>query len=271
MMGHLEDEVALANLVEGTEVVFHCAAELGKRDARLSHRVNVVGTEKLARAALEAGCGRFVYVSSISVYGATWGPNDSYTEETRPVNTESLNPYSYSKYLGELVVRDLGLKEGLGFTIVRPTNVYGPHSKPWFLQFERILRWVPIAIGDFPIDVVYVDDLVEGMIQASRSPAAANEDFNLGHEMVGLNEFMLEVARVAHRRAWKVPQKADALLRQAVSRAYRRATGKPLSMPLDRVRYYPHAKARQAFRYSPVVGLREGFQRIADWDRAGRP
>jgi len=269
--GGLDNQAALAELVEGVDTVFHCAAEMGKRDARLSHEVNVVGTEALARTALRAGTSRFVYVSSISVYGATFRGNQTYTEDMVPENLELLNPYSSTKYQGEGVVRALARTEGLAYTIIRPTNVYGPRSRPWFLQFERMLRWVPIAIGDLLIDVVHVDDLVEGMVQAAASPAASNLDFNLGHEMVALNQFILEVARVTNRKAWKVPPRLDGILRRLVSGAYERFTGKPLSMPLAQARYYPHDKAREVFGYSPVVGLREGFKRIAAWDRAGRP
>jgi nucleoside-diphosphate-sugar epimerase len=270
-MGDLQDETALAELVEGSGTVYHCAAEMGKGDPSLSHRVNVVGTENLARAALRAGVERFVYVSSISVYGATPRDDGTITEDKEPEGTDFLNPYSATKYGGEVAVRDLAREGGMSFTIIRPTNVYGPHSKPWFLQFERLLKWVPLALGDLPIDVVYVDDVAEGMIMAAASPAGANKSFNLGHEMVKLNRFILEVARVTHRRAWKLPVRLDALLRRVVSRAYEYGTGKPLSMPLLEPTYFPHSKARNAFGYSPRVKLPEGFDRLAEWVNSGRP
>lgn len=271
VLGSLDDTAALAELVRGVETVYHCAATMGKSDAHLSRRVNVVGTENLARAALAAGAGRFVYISSISVYAATRRPDDTFTEDTEPECIDDLNSYGRTKYHGEQCVRRLGREDGLRYTIIRPTNVYGPRSRPWFLQFERMLRRLPVALGDVLIDVVYVDDLVEAMIQAGGSSAAENEVFHIGHEMVKMNRFILEVAQVTGQRAWTLPRGVDRLLRAAIDRLYRSATGKHMSMSLVRPAYYPHAKAQQAFGYAPRIRLVDGFARLAEWyQTAGR-
>ena len=68
VFGDLEDRAALDALVAGADTVFHLAARMGKDDPEASHRVNVLGTEHVARAARAAGVRRFVPVSSISVY-----------------------------------------------------------------------------------------------------------------------------------------------------------------------------------------------------------
>jgi UDP-glucose 4-epimerase len=271
VLGDLNDEAAIGSLVAGADTVFHCAAEMGKGDRRLSHRTNVEGTERVALAAVRAGIRRFVYVSSISVYGATRRSNKTITEDIEPENTELLNPYSSTKYAGERIVRQLHQSDGLSFTIIRPTNVYGPHSKPWFLQFERLLRRVPIAIGELPVDMVYVDDLAEGMAQAAESSTGSNQAFNLSHEMVQLNHFMLEVAGVIGKRARTMPSWLDRMVREGVSKAYKGLKGKPLSMSLTEPTFYPHTKARNAFGYSPRIHLSEGMARLTQWVRSGRP
>jgi nucleoside-diphosphate-sugar epimerase len=267
--GDLDDPQALARLVEGAGIVYHCAAAMGKGDPGLSHRVNVAGTENLLRAAIQAGVQRFVYLSSISVYAATRRPDNTITEEIEPEHTDQLNAYGNTKYGGELAVRKLAGASGLPFTIIRPTNVYGPGSGPWFAQFERMLRRLPVAIGAFPIDVVYVDDLVEAIVQAGASPLAANQVFHVGHEMVNMNRFILEVARVTGQRAWPLPGMVDRMLRRGIDRAYRLATGKHMSMCLTRPAFYPHAKAARAFGYAPSIPLAAGFTRLAAW-YAGR-
>lgn len=267
VQGDLHDTKALAELLRGAEVVYHCAAAMGKGDPGTSHRVNVVGTENLVSAALEAGVARFVYLSSISVYAATRRPGDTITEETKPEHTERLNAYGHTKYEGELAVRRLASAGGMPFTIIRPTNVYGPGSGPWFLQFERMLQRVPIAIGNLPIDIVYVDDLVEAIVRAGVSPLGADEVFHIGHEMVPMNQFILEVARVTGQKARKLPRFVDSALRHAIGRAYRVVTGKYMSMSLGHSVRYPHEKASRTIGYAPAIGLEDGFARLAEWYR----
>src|SRR5262245_10369650 len=146
--GDLDDDKALSALVRSAQVVYHCTARMAKDDLAASLRVNVAGTERLARAALAHGVGRFVYLSSISVYAATRPADATITEDLEPAGLDRLNAYSFTKYQGELQVKQLAARDGLRFTIIRPTNVFGPRSRPWFVQFERLLHRVPVAIGD---------------------------------------------------------------------------------------------------------------------------
>ncbi len=267
VLGDLDDHGALAALVNDAEIVYHCAAAMGKGDLARSYRVNVGGTERLARAALAQGVGRFLYVSSISVYAATRRADHTITEDVEPQHVDRLNSYGRTKYLGEQVVRDLGERRGLPFTIVRPTNVYGPWSRPWFLQFQQMLKWNPFAIGNIPIDVVYVDDVVAAMAQAAVAPAARNETFHIGHELIALRQFIAHIGAVVGRRTRRFPDALDYLLRAMIERSYRVATRTHMSMSLVRPARYPYAKAQQAFGYAPDVRLREGFAAIAEWYR----
>ena len=96
--GDLDNERALAALVAGADEVYHCAATMARTDAVLSHRVNVEGTERVARAAAAAGVRRFVYVSSTSVYTASLREDNTYAETFEPEHVERLNSYSRTKY-----------------------------------------------------------------------------------------------------------------------------------------------------------------------------
>lgn len=264
VVGDLDDEAALAALVDGANVVYHCAATLAKTDPALSRRVNVAGTERVARAALTAGSRRFVYVSSTSVCAAPRRGDDTFAEDVEPENVGRLNNYSRSKYEGELAVTRMGREEGLRFTIVRPTNIYGLRSGPWFRRWERVLRILPVALGDIPIDLVYVDDVVEGMVAAAASAAAEGGVFNIGHEMVKMSRLVAEVGRVTGRRARVLPPGVDRGVCITVDRLFRAFTGSTLSPSLVRPAYYPHAKASRVFGYSPRFPLAEGFARLAE-------
>ncbi len=67
VIGDLANETALAALVRGADVVFHCAAKIMGFSPAEFEAVNVAGTRALLRAAKAAGCRRVVHVSSIAV------------------------------------------------------------------------------------------------------------------------------------------------------------------------------------------------------------
>lgn len=263
IIGDLDDESALATLVKGADVVYHCAVTFAKTDPASSHRVNVIGTENVARAALAGGARRFIYVSSASVYAATLRGDKTMTEERKPENINRLNNYSRTKYEGELAVCRLGREERLRYTIIRPTNIYGLRSGPWFRQWERLLRKVPVAIGNIPIDLVYVNDVVEAMVKSAESQTAEGGVFNIGHEMVKMNNFIAEIGRVTGHPARILPSAIDRGLCIAVDRLFRLFTGTTMSPSLIRPVYFPHAKASHDFEYTPRFTLSKGFADLA--------
>lgn len=160
-------------------------------------------------------------------------------------------------------MRRVACELGLSWVILRPTNVYGRRSGPWFRQWERRLTIVPLAIGHTPIDLVYVDDVVEVMVMAAAASAAGGEVFNVGHEMVPMNRLIAEIGRLTGHPARVVPQVLDRPLCSVVDRLFRLSTGSVLSPSLARPAYYPHAKAARMLGYAPRFRLPEAFADMA--------
>lgn len=262
--GGLDDAEALARLVAGAEVVYHLAARTRKDDREASRRVNVLGTRRLAAAAGAAGVERFVYVSSISVYAATEAPGGTVTEELEPRHVERLNPYSRTKYEGEQVVRALAASgEGPGFTIVRPTNVYGPGGRAWFLDWAERLERLPVAIGrGLHLDLVHVDDVAEGLVRAGESSATAEEVLHLGGQPVELAAYLTELGEAIGLRVRRLPAPLDRVVRAAIEGVHRVLEGDRMSTPLTRSARYPHAKARRLIGYEPRVSLAEALREL---------
>ncbi len=269
VFGGLEDEAALRALLEGVDVVYHLAARRGKDDAAASRRVNVLGTEHLARAAAAARVGRLVYVSSISVYAATDAPDGRITEDVEPQGITLLNPYSATKYEGELALRRLAeAGDAPPFTIVRPTNVYGPWGRSWFLDWVVRVRRVPLVIGgNIPVDLVHVDDVAAGLIQAGESPMAEHETLHLGHESVLLADFGIRVGRAVGVRVWRLPRLPDYLARVAIEHGHRLLHGHRRGTSLTWRVTFPHERARRLVEYVPRVSLDEGFEGLERWYR----
>jgi len=281
--GDLADPEALASLVEGAGVVYHLAVRKAKDDPEASHRVNVEGTRRLARAAARAGVDRLVYVSTISVYAATEpsdpgataversGPGDAQvlTEEVEPRKVELLNPYSRTKYGGERALRALGARgEAPPWTIVRPTNVYGPWGRSWFLDWvERIERFPVVIGGDVPVDVVHVEDLADALVAAAGSEGAAGEVLHVGDRWIPLAEYVSRLGEAVGRSVRRLPASVDRLVRHAITAGHRAWKKNRMSMPLTRRIQYPHEKASRLIGYEPQVSLEEGLERLGRWYR----
>lgn len=265
VVGNLEDEAALEKLVTGVDVLYHAAAKLGKEDAAASSRVNVDGTERLARAAKAAGVRRLVYLSSVSVYAATRLRGGIITERDLPTDIAHLNPYSRTKYQGELRLRELAAKgESPPVTIVRPTNVYGPGGRSWVDDWLRRLGTVPIVPGgNIPIDLVHVDDVAAGIILAGTAPRGENEIFHLGHETVLLGEYLTALGKAFGIKAHRLPSLIDWALRHGIEKVGRAKSREVRSLSLATPRFYPADKAREALGYDPRVTMREGLARLA--------
>lgn len=254
----------LERLVEGADVVIHCAATMGRSDPARSLAVNAIGTERLARMARAAGVRRFVYVSSISVYAATIRPGNVITEADEPESPETLNAYGYTKWLGEQRLRDAA-RGDLAWTVIRPTNIFGPGSGPWFHQWERTLRRFPFAAGDVAIDMVYVDDVADAVALAALSEDRDNHVFHVGHEMVKLHRFVEMIGNTIGRRVHTLPGRLDAGLRYTIEHGYRLVTGRHMSLSLTRSVRYPHDRATVLLGYRPRVDLSEGFASLRAW------
>jgi nucleoside-diphosphate-sugar epimerase len=262
--GDLRDRRVLARLVRGADIVYHCAATMNKADREQSHRVNVEGTENLALASLDAGVRRFVYISSISVFAATHAGNHIITEGTAPENIHRLNDYSRTKLEAERRLQHL-LDNRTEWTIVRPTNVYGPWSRPWFSYWTEMLRRTRHIVGNVQIDVVHCDDVANALIACGLSGTAANDVFHVSHESLPLVNFVARVAAVVRRPVRKLPPMLDLVLRRAIESGYKLATGRVMSLSLTRPVFYPHTKAVDTFGYAPRIGIDAGFASIAEW------
>jgi UDP-N-acetyl-alpha-D-quinovosamine dehydrogenase len=267
VIGDLEDDSALEDLVRGVDVVYHLAARRGKDDLEASRRTNVAGTEAVARAAARAGVRRFVYVSSISVYAETTTPDGTIREDVEPLGIDRLNPYSRTKYEGEVALRRLAESgHAPPFTIVRPTNVYGPWGRAWFLDWVRRLRRLPVVMGgNVTIDLVHVDDVAEGIIRAGAAPDAVGEVLHLSHHEILLGDFAERVGAAVGVRVRHLPAPVDLMVRAAVERGHRVLHGSRRSTPLLGRRRYPHDHASTVSGYAPGVSLDEGFRQLALW------
>jgi UDP-glucose 4-epimerase len=179
----IRDAAALEKATKNSEVIFHLAAQtsvpFSMENPKEDSEINVVGTLNVLEAARKADA-RVVFSSSCAVYG---NPEKRPTPETYP--THPIAFYGLSKLLGENCCRFYQEIYGLEAVILRIFNVYGPDCHGVIYDFLNKLQKTPdklevLGTGRQSRDFVYISDMVDFLLEAATSPAAAGEVFNVG-------------------------------------------------------------------------------------------
>jgi nucleoside-diphosphate-sugar epimerase len=156
--------------------VLHTAGIIHPKSVRQFTEVNVNGTRHVSEAAIDAGVRRLVHVSSNSPFGTNPHAADTFRAD------EPFNPYlgyGKSKMFGEMAVAEAAAA-GLDTAIVRPPWFYGPFQPARQTTFFRMVRagkFPVIGKGDQRRSMVYVDNLVDGLLAAELTPAAKGHGY----------------------------------------------------------------------------------------------
>jgi dihydroflavonol-4-reductase len=200
--GDVRDPEALRRAFEGAEVVYHLAAIVStKADAgALIFGVNLDGARNAARIAREAGVRRFVHFSSMVVFDPD--PLDLPLDEDRPRVRRTGSPYTLSKVLGELAVRE-EIALGLDAVIVHPTVIVGPHETHHDgivknLIAQHFTGKLP-AMVDGGFNLVDVLDVVEGAI-AAEERGRTGESYILGGRWYTIEDLLAVAESLSGRR-----------------------------------------------------------------------
>lgn len=166
-----------ATALDGAQAVVHLAGYAhGRGDDASLRAVNVDATRAAAEAARASGA-HFVYLSSIKVHGER---SSAPLEESSPIAPS--DRYARSKAAAEEALRSIG---GLRLTVLRPPLVYGPGAKANFLfLMGAIARGLPLPVASIRNrrSLLYVGNLVEGVVRCLEDPRAVDRTYLLADE-----------------------------------------------------------------------------------------
>ena len=224
VQGDICDAELLADLLPGHDAVVHFAAEshvdrsiTGAADFVLT---NVLGTQTLLQAALNAGVSRFVHVSTDEVYGSietgSW-------DEARPLEPNS--PYSASKAGSDLLARAYARTFGMDVSITRRSNNYGYYQFPEKvipLFVTNLIDGLQVPLygeGRNVRDWLHVDDHCRG-INLVLAKGRSGETYNIGGGTeltnIELTEQLLAAMGVGWEMVRRVPDRKGHDLRYSV-------------------------------------------------------
>ena len=174
-------------------------------------------------------------------------------------------------------MRDFAAR-GHPVTVVRPVGIYGPGDTRFLKLFRSIARgrFRMIGSGRTLYHLTYVDDLIDGILRAARSPKAIGEVFTIaGPRYTTLTELVNLIADVLasphpRGRIPFAPVYATAVVCESVCRIV------GVSPPLyprrveffSKDRAFDTSKARRVLGFVPQVDLESGLRRTAEWYRA---
>lgn len=255
----------LGPLLDGIDVVFHCAARSSAWGARAEfHADNVLATQRLLDAAERAGVKRFVLASSPSIYAD--GTDRLDVAEDAPLPARPLSLYAESKLMAERMV--LGHAGAMGCTAIRPRAIYGRHDRallPRVIEAMRRGRLPMIRGGRALIDLTHRHDAARGMILAASGPRGGVWNITSGEAF----RFCDLAEIIAHRaglrlRGMPLPQGLARWLAGASEAVARMRGGAEPRLTLQAVASLGSSltldisAARRDLGYRPRVGFQEG-------------
>jgi UDP-glucose 4-epimerase len=259
----LLDRDALAEAVDGVDVIFHQAAlpsvPRSVKDPRSAHQANINGTFELLEAARAAGVKRVIYAASSSAYGNQ--PGFPRVETMTPM---PIAPYPVQKLTGELYMKSYAQVYGMETVCLRYFNIFGPRQVPdsqysgvmakFILQLLRGERPTIFGDGEQARDFTYVENAVQANLKASEAPAekVSGRVFNVAcGGCYSLNETYHLIAEMLQSDIQPLygPERAGDVKHSQAS--------------ID--------AARKAFGYEPSVSFEEGLRRTVAWYQQSSP
>ena len=180
VLGDLDNYHTIADALDGVDVIFHIAGLTKAPNNKDFTAANVDATENLMRIAQKKGISNIVILSSLAAVGPSQGTPLTEKAPLRPVSM-----YGNSKKRMEVMISKTVLDSD-SIKIIRPPAVYGPREADIYTFFKTYKMGLCPMVGDgnHPrLSLVYVKDLVDGIMKASEKTDAGVHTYFMGGEL----------------------------------------------------------------------------------------
>ncbi len=256
------------------DYVVHAAGATKCLHAEDFFRINTTGTANLAAAVSETcpELKRFVFISSLSVMGPA-RESRPYTEMTDGDTPRPDTAYGQSKLKAEQALEGM---HGFPFIVLRPTGVYGPRERDYFMMAESISRHVDFAAGLRQQDLtfIYVKDLVQAVMLALDNGRTGAKYF-LSDGRVYSSRAFSDLIRRELGNPWLLRIKAPLWLLRIITACGEyagRTTGRMTALNNDKYKIMKQRNWRcditpaiSELGYKPRYGLAQGVGEAVEW------
>ena len=270
--GDLFDDSLIADAVQGVDFVYHNAGVTRAKGWDEFRRSNVDATVSLLRTVADVNpdVRRVLITSSLAAVGRCDGKVATEESPLRPVSM-------YGKSKARMEEEARAFQDDLPTVIIRPPSVYGPREADIYTFFKTLKNRICPVVGSVHkpvLSLVYVDDLVRGMVDAAESDETVGETYFVGSdEFYSWNEVKDAATSALGHGALtvSVPQTLVGVL-GAVVEAASGLTGFYPPLNREKAREIVHAckmcsvdKARREIGYEQQVPLKEGVNKTIAW------
>lgn len=234
------------------EIVFHLAANAAENKAQFSP-IDITSRNYSAfinslTPFVKYGGKRFVFTSSIAVYGALQTP----FKETDTPDPEDL--YGITKLAAEQTLKVMSKVHGFEYVIARPHNVYGPRQNMTDPYRNVVTIWMNAILSNKPYYIYgdgeqkrcfsYIDDVVEALYKCGFNDVAG-KTFNIGADKsYSLNELQKAIRPLYG--AIHLPDRPQEV-KEAIS---------------------DHTESKKYLNYQDRTSLKEGIEKTWEWVRS---
>ena len=277
---NLSSQEQLEKQLEGMsfDYVVHAAGVTKSLNTEDFYRINTEGTKNLVNAllALKMPIKKFVFVSSLSVYGPV-REEQPYTEILESDTPCPNTAYGKSKLAAEQFLT----ASPLPYIILRPTGVYGPRERDYCMQVKSIRNHIDFAVGFQRQDItfVYVTDVVQAIFLALDKGETGRKYFLSDGEVYQSSEF----SNLVHQELgcpWWIRITAPIWLLRVITWCgdyMGRMSGKMTVLNNDKFNILRQRNwrcdiepARKELGFEPQVRLAEGVRRSIEWYKANK-
>ena len=270
--GDLFDNEVLGKVLIDVDYVFHVAGVVKSKSKDGFYRGNTLATKNLIELTYKSNpkIKKFVFVSSQAVCGPN--PDDKpITEEyiPRPITT-----YGITKLKSEEEV--LKFKDKIPVSIVRPPAIFGPRDTEILIYFKTFSKGLNsiIGFGDKYLSLVYVDDLIDGIIAASGEKVKSGEIFFIcSDSSYNWNEIAETTSIILNKKPVKIRIPHFVVftvgaISQCLSAFSKNAATLNIEKCKDITRkrwVCSNEKAKRILGFNPANSLEEGFRKTINW------
>lgn len=267
--GDCLDRDSLAEALSGADLVFHLAGLTKAQRADDFFEVNVRGTENIleAASARRSSIRRFLYLSSLAAVGPSRNGR-AVNEDTDP---RPVSSYGQSKLEAErLVMKYSGT---IPVTIIRPPAVYGPRDRDFHFLYKMVNRGIFPYWGESYYSLVYVEDLIRGIVAAAESGEAEGKIFFISDPTPYSNlDIAKVIAEALGSRPIRLPLPKKIVPAIAGIGKLFGANNSIINVDKAKELSYPRwvcdpARAQREIGFSSKIPMDKGFKWTANWYR----
>ncbi len=266
------DKKSLKKALKDIDIIFHVGGITKALHKKDYFKANTLTTLLLLEAISEMRQrpNRFVLLSSHAAAGPAKSIEKPSSEKDIPNPIEA---YGMSKLRAELILRSYS--HLIDITIIRPSTVYGPGDRDCLKIFQLIKKRLNVFYGNSHkyTGIIFISDLINGVIKAAKSKKAINQTYFLSSENLTWKSFQNEIKIESEKKGLTIYLPSFILqIATFFASIIAKMTKKPGIINYEKIKLakpktwlIDNSKSKRDLKFNPQISLPEGIKITKKW------